>query len=295
MATSDPLNDPRPGDLGNVLLRKILARLSEGTIRTEKTPASEEIFEPYFNVALTGEIDGKTARGFHVMGRRAGFNSTSVLQDIGEFLGTSINALPELTGVESLEVVSTSASDADGGTGCQKVRIVYIDTFGNLVESADITLAGATPVPLAFKARFIYWMEASVVGTNEVSVGNILLRIAGGGATHEQITAGGNRSLTCRFMVPAGYTGYLSGWGNWAITATQDVRLRATVRSLDRSLGSPYIFQSAVYLAGGGSSEEGLPWMSCPPLSKIKVSTFPGAAPAINRIDSEFTILLIAN
>lgn len=368
----DPLNDPHPGDQGNGLLRKILSRLSDGTVTVspqiviesgdvvigtvsvDNFPAvqavtvgnfpasfevsnfpadqgvtvsnfpatqpvsgtvavsnfpatqpvsgtvtvaniSEEIFEPLFNAAVSGEIDGRVARSYHVMGRRSGFNSTSVLQDVGEFLGTSINALPELTGVENLEVVSTAATDTAAGVGARTVRIGYINTSNALVESADIVLNGVTPVALGFQAKFILWMETSTVGSNEVAVGNILLRIAGAGATHEQITAGGNRSLSCRFMVPTGYTGYLSGWGSWAVGTSQDVRLRATVHSGDRSLGTAYIFQSVAYLSAGGSADEGLPWLVCPALSKIKVSTISGAAPAGNRIDTEFTILLIAN
>jgi hypothetical protein len=164
-----------------------------------------------------------------------------------------------------------------------------------LTVSADIALAGATPVALAFKANFILWVEVTATGSNNVSVGNIILRIAGAGATHEQISAGGNRSLSCRFMVPTGYTGYLIDWAQWAIGTTQDIRLRATVRTRSRTLGTDYVFQSIAYLAGGGNGSEELPYFKCPALSKIKVSTVSGATANTNRLDAEFSILLIAN
>lgn len=272
-----------------------------GSVAVSNFPANQvvsdpsDIVNPLFAAARLGLVDGHAAESFHVMGRRAGFNSTSILQDVGEWLATSIDALPELTGAENLEIISTSVNDTAAGTGARTVRIGYIDTSNNLVVSADTTLNGTTAVALPFKANFILWMETTTVGSNTVAAGNILLRIASAGATQEQITAGGNRSLTARFMVPQGYTGYLVDWGVNAIGTTQDARLRATVRTRSRTLGTDYVFQSVYYLGAGASASEELPYLKIPALAKIKVSTIPGAAPAGNRIDAEFTILLIAN
>jgi len=332
----DPPNDFKVGDLDYNILRKILARMlsvmeaietvsptvniESGTVGVNNFPATQPVSgsvsaavtgsvsvsnfpailtteDPLLSATRLGLVDGKAAEVFHVMGRRAGFNSTSVLQDIGEFLGTSINALPELTGAENLEIVSTSANDlAVSGSGARTIRVGYIDTSNNLVVSADLALNGTTAVALAFKANFILWMEVTASGNGEIAAGNILLRIAGAGATHEQITAGGNRSLSCRFMVPTGYSGYLVDWGLWAIGTTQDARLRATVRTRSRTLGTNYVFQSVAYLVAGGNTSEEIPYLKCPALSKIKISTISGAvASATNRIDGEFTILLISN
>jgi len=273
-----------------------------GSVAVSNFPAVQTVVDslgvgnPLYEAARYGAIAGKTAKAFHKISRRAGFNSTSVLQDVAEFLGTTIDAMPELTGSENLEVVSSNVNDIAGGTGTRAIRVTYIDTSNNLVTSADIAMNGTTPVALAFKANMILWMESSVVGANSVAAGNIVLRIAGAGATHEQITAGGNRSLSSHFMVPAGYTGYLADWGATSVgNATQDVRLRATVRSGDRSLGTAYIFQSVDFLAAGGDGGEELPWLVCPALSRIKISTLPSATVNTNRIDAEYTILLVAN
>lgn len=272
-----------------------------GSVSVANFPANQvvsdptDIVNPLFAAARLGLVDGHAAENFHVMGRRAGFNSTSVLQDVGEFLGTAIDALPELTGVENLEVVSSSVNDTALGAGARTIRIGYIDTSNHLVVSPDISLAGTTPVAIAFKANFILWMETTSTGSSPVSEGNIILRIVGPGATQEQITAGGNRSLSARFMVPVGYTGYLVDWGINAIGTTQDTRLRATVRTRSRTLGTDYVFQSVFYLASGANASEELPYLQLPALSKVKVSTIPGAAAASNRLDAEFTILLIAN
>lgn len=272
-----------------------------GSVAVTNFPATQvvadptDIVNPTFAAARLGLVNGHAAEVFHVMGRRAGFNSTSVLQDVGEFLATSIDALPELTGAESLEIVSSSANDTAAGTGARTVRVGYIDTSNNLVVSADITLNGTTPVALAFKANFILWMETTTVGSNTVAAGNIILRIAAAGATQEQITAGGNRSLSARFMVPVGYHGYITGWGINAIGTTQDARLRATVRTRSRTLGTDYVFQSVYYLGAGANASEDLPYLALPGLCKVKVSTIPGSASASNRIDAEFTVLLIAD
>ena len=265
-----------------------------GSVSVSNFPV--EASDPIFSAARTGLVDGKPAVAYHIQGRRAGFNSTSVLQDVAEFLGTSTDALPELTGVENLEVVSSSASDTAAGTGARTIRITYLDTSNNLVTSADITLNGVTAVALAFHANFILWMEVTTVGSNNVSVGTVLLRIAGAGATQEQITAGGNRSLSNRFKVPAGYTGYISTWQVSSIgAATQDARLRGTVRTADRALNGAYLFQDTAFVAGGSSVGDDTPSLAFPALSRIKVSTISSSAAATNRIDSDFTILLIAN
>ena len=272
-----------------------------GSVSVANFPANQvvsdptDIINPLFAASRLGLVDGHAAEVFHVMGRRAGFNSTSVLQDVGEFLGTTTDAFPELTGAESLEVISSNANDTSNGTGARTIRIGYINTSNQLTVSADITLNGTTAVALAFNANFILWMETTTVGSNAVAVGTITLRIAAAGATQEQITAGGNRSLSCRFMVPVGYTGYLTDWGGNAISTTQDMRLRALVRTRSRTLGTDYVFQSVSYLSAGGNGGEELPYLKLPGLCKIKVSTISGATGAANRLDAEFTLLLIAD
>lgn len=252
--------------------------------------------DPLF-AAAHGFIQTTAARTFLVLGRRAGFNSTTVLQDVGEFLGTTIDAFPELTGAEALELVSSSAQDAPNGVGTWTVKIAYLDTAFQIQSSPDITLNGVTPVPVPFRATFIYYMEATSGGANAVSAGNILLRIAGGGATHEQISAGGNKSLSCRFMVPAGMHAHMSSWAITAIgNATQDVRLRGTVLTRERTLNSRYIFQDNSFVQNTASSGEiVIPWLTFPPLCRIKISTLASNGAAQNRLDASFTLLLMEN
>lgn len=247
-----------------------------------------------FEISEDNEYDGKPAKIWRLLGRRAGFNSTTVLQDVGEWLVTSFDSFPTLTGAETMEIVSSSTDDdnSPGGTGTRTVRIVYLDTSYDL-QVLDTPLNGTVPVVLAPQMLFVYWMEALTGGASEVSVGNIDLRVSGTGVIHERITAGGNRSLSARFMVPDDYTGYVRSWGCEAITTSQDLRLRATVQTNDSSLGTRYIFQSTMYLGANSNRSDNLPWIKLPARSKIKVSTVPGAAPSINRVGTTLDVLLI--
>lgn len=331
------VNDFRPGDLDNNILRKILGRLGspvgvsgaatdaviESTaattaatlVTTQATTAAllaasnstiaallaqnqvvTPVTNPFFQASLFGEVNGRAAAGYNIRGRRAGFNSTSTLQDVAEWLGTTIDLMPELTGVESLEIVSSSASDAAAGTGTRTVRVTYINTSNALVQSPGIVMNGTTPVATGFFARAILWMESTSGGTSETTVGNIILRIVGPGATQEQISLGENRSLSARFMVPAGFTAYISYWQSAAFGgATQDVRLRATVNDFDRTLGTRYVSQDLAFTSDTASLTNELPWLKFPPLCRIKVSTVSSVAAATNRVGANFSILIISD
>lgn len=331
------VNDFRPGDLDNNILRKILARSGSPVLPAgaatdaviESTAATTAatlvatqavtaallaasnaaiaallaqnqvitpVTNPFFQASFFGEVNGRTAAGYNIRGRRAGFNTINILQDVAEWLGTTIDLMPELTGVESLEIVSSSASDAAAGIGTRTVRVTYINTSNALVQSPNIVMNGTTAVPAGFFARAILWMESTSGGTSEASVGTIILRIVGPGATQEQISIGDNRSQSARFMVPAGFTAYISYWQSAAFGGgTEDVRLRATVNDFDRTLGTRYISQDLAFTSDTSALTNELPWLRFPALCRIKVSTIPSAAGAANRVGTDFSILIISD
>lgn len=261
-----------------------------------QTSAAAPVTNPDFQSSLFGTVNGRVAATFNVRGRRAGFNTINIIQDVAEWLGTTIDLMPELTGVEALQLVSSSAADTAAGTGTRTVRVTYINTSNALVQSPDIVLAGTTPVAAGFFARAILWMESTSGGTSETSVGTIILRIVGPGATQEQISIGENRSLSARFMIPAGFTGYVAYWQSSAFGGgTEDVRLRATVNDFDRSLGTRYISQDLAFTSDTSALTNALPWMKFPALCRLKVSTIPSAAGAANRVGTDFSIIIIAD
>lgn len=258
---------------------------------------TETVFQ---EIAMHGELEGRLAESYHIMGRRAGFASTTALQDIKEFDSSTNSTFPELTGAEALEVVSTSASDTSTGTGARAVEIRYLDNTYTQRVSPWISLNGTSPVATNFTAKFIQSMEVSLLGSSETSVGTITLRTVAGSIIQEQVTAGGNRSLSSHFMIAANYTGYLVSWeGNSIVTSgaaqQQDMRLRATVDD-EGNLSTVYHFLDNMMLSSGTSSPQvELPYIKLPALTKIKVSTISTSLATTTRADTAYCLFIVKN
>lgn len=114
-------------------------------------------------------------------------------------------AYPWMTAATSLEVVSTSASDAAAGVGARTILIAGLDI--NYVEvSQTITLNGLTPVVVPtqlFRINSILIMSA---GATKVNVGDINIRDAGAGTVRGQVPVGFGISRQAVYTVPAGNT-----------------------------------------------------------------------------------------
>ena len=255
------------------------------------------------DISRTGKHIDHDARVYHVMGRRAGFNSITVLQDVKEYNAAgagATDAIVDMVGTEPLELVSSSASDAAAGTGARTVSVTYIDaTTGLIATSQDFVLNGTGNVSMgAIRAKAILYAEAITAGSAGVSVGNIQVRNSTDHTTvYEQITAGGNVSLSGYFMIPIGHSGYLYYWDAGCVgTADQDARLRATLRKSDQSLISVYHYIDQSYLASpGGRADESVPYFKLPAGCRVKVSTFPTGTGSSNRIDCSFSILIMSD
>lgn len=242
----------------------------------------------------TGELNGKEAHLYHIMGSRTlGWSSTSVLGDACEYLDTS-QALMNTPSSQQLYIVSTSANDTAAGTGARTVRVIYLNDAG-LETVATYTMNGTTAVAIMDDATFIQWMEVASTGTSEVSAGNIAITSTNGAATvattFESIRAGGNRSLSGRYKVPADCHAHLVHWDVAAIGNTMDTRIRATVFSDDGALSTVYHFIDRVFLAAGQNWDGNLEYREVPAGGVIKISAIPGGAPAGNKIDCSFSVI----
>lgn len=247
-------------------------------------------------VQLTGLLYGKEARIFPILGRRAGFTSTTLTNDVKEY-DNAVALIPELSNA-TLDIISSSASDTNtAGTGARKVKVVYINSTNNLVESADINLNGTTLVTSVLTGvNCVIWMEVTDVGSNLSAVGNIRLRINGGVVEVEQISISNNKSLSSNFMVPTGFTGYISNWKTHAITNTQNARLVATVDSFTRTLST--VFHAQVNSSVSGDTNSGLldiPFIKFPALTRIKINTISAATGGTAQIDTSYVIVIIAD
>lgn len=245
-------------------------------------------------VSITGKLYDKTAYALNIAGRRAGFTSTTVFNDVKEFDNTVAN-IPVLAN-STLDIISSSANDTNSaGTGVRQVKVVYIDSSNALVESPAISLNGTTLVTSVLTGvNEILWLETHAAGSGGAAAGNIRLRINGGTVEVEQITAGSNKSLSARFMVPAGHSAYIANWRAHAIGQAQDMFLQATVNTLDRTISTVYkVVASADVGANSNSSANLLPFLKLPALSRVKVSTLSGGTAATVRADANFVVILV--
>lgn len=253
-----------------------------------------------FEVARTGLFDGKAASIVHIPGKRTrGFNSTSVLQDIAGYLDTSQDALNAVSTGTTYYIRSSSAADTAAGTGARTVRIVSLSSTG-VQQVTTATLNGTTAVSLGSGFLYFQWMEVATAGSGNVAAGNITIASVTGAPTTAQIvewiTAGGNRSVSGRYMVPLGTTAYLIDWSATAVGgATQDVRFRAKVFADDRTLSADLHFQGTFFLSNATSETREMNYLKFPALCELKVSTIPSATGATNRIDINFGLIVVAD
>lgn len=298
LTTTQPINEQFYQVIGFVIKQSVLGRIfiyaTNNQYLNEQTMATLDFKDPILEISRLGLYADKISKTFNVIGRRSGFTSTSIFNDVKEF-GSGVDDIPVLSN-STLDIISSSASDTSAGTGVRTVVVTYINNSNNIVESAPITLNGTTLVTNVLTGvNAILFMETATAGSGGVAAGNIRLRINGGTVEVEQISAGGNKSMTAFFMIPLGYSGYIKSIQGTAVGTTQDIRLRATVNTIDRTLSTVYHYQDNLYLGDGQQGQNNIEFLKYPELSKIKMSTISGATPVANKADVSFQVILIEN
>lgn len=160
-----------------------------------------------------------------------------------------------LTSAQSLEVVSSSASDATAGTGIAQVQIDLLDaTYAP--TTLTVTLNGTTPVALTGTWLRVNDMRAAgVVGSAGVNVGTITLRVAGGGATVSQMAALKGRAQQSIYTVPLGRTAYAAHTKVGIIRSGASNSV-ATVELQSRAQNGAWITRNTVQMAANGASSD---------------------------------------
>ena len=246
-------------------------------------------------IQTTGFYKGKIAKVFNIIGRRAGFTSITALNDVKEF-DNSVALIPTLNN-SSLDLLSSSANDITGGTGARTVEVIYLDSNNN-IQDVTLSLNGTTLVTNAITGvNEVLWMEVESVGSLGTSAGNIRLRINGGIVEVEQITAGWNKSMSSRFRIPAGYTGYISKHEVYAINNDQDVRLLAKVSAYAADLENIFHIIDSKYCAANmnSSGSDSPSFIKLPALCDVKTSTISGGTAGSIKCISSFNLILIQN
>jgi len=257
--------------------------------------------DPSFEVSRTSLWRTKAGACINIIGRRASFTA-NVQNDLVMFTPSagSSTTINEMAGTETLEIISSSASDTAAGTGVRTVKITYIDALGTVgaQNTTTVTLNGTTAVSLgAVRALAIQWAEAATVGSGKVAAGDITIRATATPTNlYELISAGGNRSMSGRYMVPVGMSAYANEWQGSAVNQDMDIRLRGTVEMGTRASVSPYLFQDAMYPPTGSvSPSRALPWLKFPAGSKLKLSAMPTAVAGSPRCEGSISLVVITN
>lgn len=245
-------------------------------------------------IQRTGKYLEKSANIYTICGRRKGFTSTTIPQDLYEYTGAT-SFFSTVTSADALEIVSSDANDTNtAGTGVRTVIVTYINGSNNLVQSSPIALNGTTPVAAGFTANEIISMESASSGSLRVAQGNIRLRIVAGPIEIEQITAQTSKSKTGKFMVPTGYTGYLLHWNAQAINNDQDMLILAQRDSYTFAITTGYHVIDNSYTASNSISPEmNLAYTKIPALSRVKLSTTSAGTASTVRASGSFSILII--
>jgi hypothetical protein len=257
--------------------------------------------DPSFEVSRTSLWRTKAGACINIIGRRASFTA-NVQNDLVMFTPSagSSTTINEMAGTETLEIISSSASDTAAGTGVRTVKITYIDALGTVgaQNTTTVTLNGTTAVSLgAVRALAIQWAEVATVGSGGVAAGDITIRAnATPTNLYELISAGGNRSMSGRYMVPVGMSAYANEWQGSAVNQDMDIRLRGTVEMATRASVTPYLFQDAMYPPSGTvSPSRVLPWLKFPAGSKLKLSAILTAVGGSPRCEGSISLVVITN
>jgi len=238
----------------------------------------------------------------YVMGHNLAVDS-SVLQDITTF---GENYITTPTSLTPMEIVSDDAQDNPSGTGAQRVMIHGLDANWNR-KVQFVTLNGLTPVTTDESAttieflriNHIHVLSPSPTNSDHVAVGNIELRVVGGGTVFGKIESGGNMELACRYTVPEPFTAFVTSWhasvgklpnaGDEIVLflrATSDPELRTLIPNV-------FIFQDVIHLSRDSSPNTLDPAHPFPPRSEIKVSAKLNGPSGSGLVSASFQLWLV--
>lgn len=195
-------------------------KLTDGTnIANITTDGAVQTQERYFAIAK-GDVSGHSA--LLKFGRNPDIDA-SVEETIWE--GGGIYAYDATA--QSLEIVSSSSDDTDGGTGARTVTLIGQDA-NNAEQTAVITLNGTTAVAISGTWLRVYRCSVTTTGSGGVNAGTLTVRLAGAGATRLIIGVSNGQTLMAVYTIPAGYTGYILHYyasANAQTAAYVDVKL----------------------------------------------------------------------
>jgi hypothetical protein len=137
------------------------------------------------------------------------------------------------------EVVSTSVNDTAAGSGARTIEITGINTSWQL-QVETLTMNGTTSVQSVNNYFRVTKANVITVGSYGGSnIGDILVRVTGGGTSFVQIAATKGQSFSSHFCVPLGYRGFISG-SNLSTDSGKTVSLKVQSRAGANNVAAPF-------------------------------------------------------
>lgn len=135
------------------------------------------------------------------------------------------------TEAETWEIVSDNTNDTSAGSGARTVFVTGLDI--NFEEISElVTMNGTTPVTLTnswYRTRSMLVITCGSSSTGGTNIGNITLRVSGGGDTRLFMTADEGASNSSLFTIPAGKMSYPIQI-TYAVPKNEDVLVRPRTR-----------------------------------------------------------------
>lgn len=232
---------------------------------------TEMIREILENQVMTGGVPLDVTRTLRIEGHNPSIAGGGIWHDIWEGGATTIPE-PSAAG-QQVDIVSANANDTLLGTGCQQVRIDYLNSSNQLLtEIVDLT--GGTTQTVATDITDIIDFYAVSVGSNNVSVGNIdITDVATPATIYNRIAAGGNKSLsTLRHLLPTSDF-YLTSILISGDTKGVDVMLRSNSNDSGEVFGdNNWLFQVPVTMSDSPAPIIFDPAIKIPGTARVKVS-----------------------
>lgn len=243
---------------------------------------------------------------YTIAGYRRQWNSSSVRNDVVAYLAGGQAEMNTPDTATTYYAVSSSAQDLTAGTGVDRVRIVYLDANGSQ-QVMTSNLNGTTGVSIGSGISFIQWIESYHSTTaNRSAAGDVSISSANSPAgvteanTMERIRAGGNRSQSARYKVPANKRARIVDYHATAVKtgggSTQyDIEFRATLFNDDNSLSNAYHFIRGAYVQDGGILSDDVHYKEAPEGAVLKITIIPTNTADGNIIKCAFDIEVIDN
>lgn len=255
-----------------------------------------------YEIRSTGYLNGKVAEVFTILGYRRQWSSTTLQGDVAAYLVGGQQKINTPSVGTTYYVNSTSAQDATGGTGVDRVRISYLDSTG-AQQTVDANLNGTTAVSIGSGFTFFNMMESwhSVTADREAA-GAITISSINGVATEsttmEMIRAGGNRSQSFRYKVPTGRVAYLIDYHvsstKQGAAAQYEVQTRALIfNDAANGLATSYHFLKGASIVDGAQWGDEYHYEKLPAGAIVKMSVIPSSAADGNVISGSLDLIVM--